>query len=415
LRILVVLPLYGGSLPIGRYCVSALKEMGHVVRVFDGSLFQTAFTGMRKLELAQDRVAQLENAFLHVVSQAVWAQVEPLEPHLVLAVAQAPLGRHLLQRLKRAGIPTVMWFMEDFRTFTYWKSYAPMYDAFAVIQREPFVSLLAQEGQRNVLYLPMAADPSFHRPVTLTPEQRRIYEADIGFLGSGYPNRRLAFRELAGKDFKIWGTEWEEEPRLAKVVQRGGARIDEEEAVLIYNGAKVNLNLHSSLNANAIVTGGDFVNPRTFELAAMEAFQLVDERSLLGECFTPEEVATFRDIGEMHERIGHFLKHPEERREFARRARERVLAEHTYVHRMRTLLDFMAERFGVGAEPADGGAAEAGRNAPEVGELLRTLGLGPNASFGDVVHALRGRHGALTETEMGVLFLDEWRKLYAKK
>lgn len=35
LRILVVLPLYGGSLPIGRYCASALGELGHMVDVFE--------------------------------------------------------------------------------------------------------------------------------------------------------------------------------------------------------------------------------------------------------------------------------------------------------------------------------------------------------------------------------------------
>ena len=31
LRILVVLPMYGGSLPLGRYCARALRDMGHAV------------------------------------------------------------------------------------------------------------------------------------------------------------------------------------------------------------------------------------------------------------------------------------------------------------------------------------------------------------------------------------------------
>ena len=35
LRILVVLPLYGGSLPIGRYCAQALRDLGHLVEEFD--------------------------------------------------------------------------------------------------------------------------------------------------------------------------------------------------------------------------------------------------------------------------------------------------------------------------------------------------------------------------------------------
>ena len=47
LRILVVLPLYGGSLPIGRYCARALSDMGHAVRIFDAPAFYSAFTGLR--------------------------------------------------------------------------------------------------------------------------------------------------------------------------------------------------------------------------------------------------------------------------------------------------------------------------------------------------------------------------------
>ena len=47
LRILVVLPMYGGSLPIGRYCASALSALGHSVRVFDAPLLHAGFTGLR--------------------------------------------------------------------------------------------------------------------------------------------------------------------------------------------------------------------------------------------------------------------------------------------------------------------------------------------------------------------------------
>ena len=61
----------------------------------------------------------------------------------------------------------------------------------------------------------------------------------------------------------------------------------------IYNASKININLHSSLQTTDLVSRGDFVNPRTFELAAAGAFQLVDERSLLGELFGADELATF--------------------------------------------------------------------------------------------------------------------------
>lgn len=49
LRILVILPMYGGSLPIGRYCASALRGLGHTVRLFEAPLLYPAFTGLKGL------------------------------------------------------------------------------------------------------------------------------------------------------------------------------------------------------------------------------------------------------------------------------------------------------------------------------------------------------------------------------
>lgn len=415
LRILVVLPMYGGSLPIGRYCAQALTELGHVVRVFESPLLYPAFTGLRKLGLPPASAAQVEHAYLQVVSQAIWAQAQALEPHLVLALAQAPMGRSLLQRLRRAGVRTAMWFVEDYQVFDYWQAYAPLYDVFAVIQKEPFLSRLAEIGQARALYLPLAALPSFHRPLELTEAERRAYGADIAFLGAGYPNRRQAFRRLVGRDFRIWGSDWDGEPLLAGHVQRGGARIDAEESVKIYNATRINLNLHSSLKAENLVSGGDFVNPRTFELAAMEAFQLVDRRTLLPELFADDELATFASMEELQAAIEHFLTHAEARRDYARRARARVLRDHTYAQRMSCLLDFMEER--MGAWPAGEGEALPPELTPllrdELAAMVQSLGLGPHAGFNDVVAALRARSGVLAEAETAMLFLDEWRKQYA--
>ena len=217
LRILVVLPMYGGSLPIGRYCARALQSMGHSVRLFDAPCLYPAFTGLQQLGLPPAARNQLENSFLQLVSQAIWAHVQALEPHLVLALAQAPLNRALLQRLRRGGVRSAMWFVEDYRIFDYWRLYAPLYDVFAVIQKKPFVDDLVRLGQHNVLYLHLAALPDFHRPVELTARERQEYGADMAFLGAGYPNRRLAFRHLAGKNFKIWGSEWEGESLLGAI------------------------------------------------------------------------------------------------------------------------------------------------------------------------------------------------------
>ncbi|MCL1985731.1 MAG: glycosyltransferase, partial [Betaproteobacteria bacterium] len=319
LRVLVVLPMYGGSLPIGRYCAQALRDLGHTVEIFDAPAFYGAFSAVRGLQITGERLEQLENAFLQIISQSIQAKAEQFTPDLVLALAQAPLTRHTLRHLERQGMVTAMWFVEDYRLFTYWRAFAPCYDIFAVIQKEPLLSALTASGQANGLYLPLAALPDFHAPQEPDLAAQRKYGAKLSFLGAGYPNRRAAFRQLRHLDFKIWGSDWEGDDSLAAHVQQKGARISPEEAVVIYNASQINLNLHSSIQARELVPQGDFVNPRTFELAACGAFQLVDRRELMPELFTPDELASFSTMQEFIEKIDYFLEQPAERAAFAER------------------------------------------------------------------------------------------------
>ena len=413
-RILLVLPMYGGSLPVGRYCENALKELGHLVETFEAPGFYGAFTALKGLRVGTDRLDYLENSFLQVVSQAVLAKVEAFAPDLVLAMAQAPLSRQALKRLKRDGVPTAMWFVEDHEVFPYWKAFAPLYDLFAVIQKGDFPAKLAEAGQPNSFYLPLAADPSVHHPLDLSTVERRRYGSELSFVGAGYPNRRLAFRQLAGYDLRIWGSDWDGESVLTPFLQRQGERIETDEVVKIFNASAINLNLHSSVRPGVLVGDGDFVNPRTFELAACGAFQLVDRRGLLPELFAEDELALFSDMPELLGAIDHYRAHPEERAQFAVRGRTRVLAEHTYVHRMRSLMERAASLMPARRAEQPGWHAEIPEALRgEIDALLARLGLAPTVGFDDLVWAVRSRQGELDRLETAILFLDEWRKQYA--
>ena len=417
LRVLVALPMYGGSLPIGRYCAQALRDLGHTVEVFDAPAFYSAFSAVRGLQITGERLDQLENAFLQLISQAIQAKVEQCAPDFVLALAQAPLTRQTLKRMERQNVVTAMWFVEDYKLFTYWRAFAPCYDIFAVIQKEPLLSELAAAGQPNGLYLPLAALPDFHAPQKPDPASQRKHGAKLSFLGAGYPNRRAAFRQLRHLDFKIWGSDWEGDDSLAPHVQQKGARISPEEAVRIYSASQINLNLHSSIQARELVPQGDFVNPRTFELAACGAFQLVDTRELMPELFADDELAVFSTMQELLEKIEYFLARPAERAAFAERGRQRVLREHTYHKRMETLIGFIRERKPGWPARIKGEGLPADlpqKLRAELADLLAELALPENAELEDVMLRLRQRSGALSPLEINLLFLDEWRKLYKK-
>ncbi len=333
LRILVVGPVYGGSYPVACYAKQALARLGHEVAFADLTAFQGSYHELERSGGDRDLLV----AFEELLSRFIEKRAEAFGPDLVLFLAQAPIREESLKRLGEKGIHLAYWFVEDCRRMTYWKRIAPLTDAFFAIQRDAERTLLSA-GARRVRYLPLAALEGFHEPVPLTEEERKRYGADLSFVGAGYPNRRIFFARLS-RDLKIWGNEWEgAAPALAEKIQDQGRRVSAEESVRIFNATRINLNLHSSVCHDGVDPHGDFVNPRTFEIAGCRAFQLVDRRSLLDELFAPDELALFEDLEDARDKIDHFLSHEEERLAYARRGFERVRAEHTYDLRMQEML-----------------------------------------------------------------------------
>jgi len=419
LRILVVSPLLGGSYPLTGYCARALADLGHAVTVLDLAPFAGGLRALGAFTPKKAARRVVEEAWGRFLGTGVVAAVEAAEPDLVLALAQAPLDATVLGEIRRRGALTAFWFVEDHRLFPYWKDVVAAYDYFFAIQEGDFLREAAAASPGWVGYLPCAADPAIHRPLALTAEERAEWGAPVSFVGAGYRNRRIAFRSLLELGLRIWGTEWEGAGQLEAAVQKGGARIATADAVRIFNATDVNLNLHSSTYVDGVDPRGDFVNPRTFEIAAAEAFQLVDERACLPALFAVgEEMATFRDARELPERTRWWLAHPEERAAHARAARARVLAEHTYHRRMEALLETIVARdhARLAARPRRETVADAARAEGEtpLGRLLAKLPPTLPFTLDGVAQALLRRQGDLSEPESILLFLHQFDELYVR-
>jgi spore maturation protein CgeB len=105
----------------------------------------------------------------------------------------------------------------------------------------------------------------------------------------------------------------------------------------IFSSAKVVLNIHTWY--------GRFdhgVNPRLFEAAGCGAFQLVDWKREIPELFDCRtEVRCYRDIGELAPLLREVLADATARKAAAAAAQKRAYSEHSYVHRMRRLLEIV--------------------------------------------------------------------------
>lgn len=415
-KILIVSPLYGGSLPIAQYLHRAFLSLGHRSEVLDNSIFYAGLRHLEALTSRKNHQAQLRGLLTALLAESITARALEIGADLVVGLAQAPFTADVLKELKTAQIETAFWFVEDGELFPYWRTFAPLFDHYFVIQKGEFLNQLKSAGCPHPHYLPLAADPFIHQPLQLTEEEIAEFGSDVSHVGAGYHNRRNAFLSLLDFNFKLWGNDWENPGSLAQVLQRRGERISTEDSVRIFNASKININLHSSTYLESVNPFGDFLNPRTFEIASCAAFQLVDERAYLGECFTLEqEIAAFRNLQEMREKIVYYLAHPEERREIALAARRRVLREHTY---QRRALEMLGRIAGLRADwtPRAGGLPSAeeiiSRTDPE-SELYqimkRYIGKGP-LTLEDLATDIEKGQGKLLRTEALILLLNEFRR-----
>ncbi len=108
-----------------------------------------------------------------------------------------------------------------------------------------------------------------------------------------------------------------------------------------YPLSKINFNCTSKQMKGA-------VNQRIFDVPACNAFVLTDWREQMDALFEPQsEIISYKEVGEIPELIRYYLNNSSQRIQIAKAARKRVLAEHTWAHRLQTLLHDMQQVYGI--------------------------------------------------------------------
>ncbi|MBI2061732.1 MAG: glycosyltransferase [Nitrospirae bacterium] len=418
LKIAVVSPIYGGSLSTSYYVAEAFRSLGHKVDLFDFAPYEHVLAQVDTVTSVPGHRNQLHNSLCLFLSDLFLARCAEWKPDLVFALAQSPLAPSVFTKLREMKIPSAFWFVEDFRLFPYWKTIAPACDYFFTIQKGAFFEELRSATQHRFGYLPQACAPSLHRPLDLSEEDRARYGSDVSFMGAGYYNRRQFLMGLMQYDFKVWGTGWDANSILFRHVQENARWLSPEDVVRIYNASDININLHSSTYHDGVNPNGDFVNPRTFEIAAIGAFQITDRRELLPDLFEEgKEIVCFSTLDEAREKVDHYLKHPEERRVIAAAAQARALRDHSFEKRMQQALEMILSwdypRFAhrlEGQTPVER-LLEQARGDAELTAFLRRYEDRSEIGFQDIVRDIQNKGGNLDDTEMVFLLLDQlWQE-----
>ena len=255
-------------------------------------------------------------------------------PALVLVLEGSEIPAPVVAGLRRGGgVTWANWFCDGGRAASVVRDVAAAYD-YVFVAGSAAVATLSQPGVPPIGYLPPGCDPSVHRPM----RSRDQFRANVVFAGTATPHRERMLAELVEYGLALWGPGWRR-TRLRDYCR--GEVLDQGDYVRAYAGASVAVNVPCSEDAGP--DGDTGCNRRLFELAAIGVPQVVEDRPDLHTHFREgSEILVARTTAELKSLVREALQDRVWAEEVASRARQRALAEHTYMHRMRALLGAVA-------------------------------------------------------------------------
>lgn len=113
-----------------------------------------------------------------------------------------------------------------------------------------------------------------------------------------------------------------------------------EKLAELYNKTSVNIDI------NRIVIRNGFTQ-RVFDCLACKSFMITGKKPIVPEFFETEgdkkELVTFGSVEELVELVKYYLKHETEREQIAERGYQKVMAQHTYDHRINKMFQIISK------------------------------------------------------------------------
>jgi spore maturation protein CgeB len=251
-------------------------------------------------------------------------------PAVVLVLEGTQVDAEMVASLRHgSGAVWVNWFCDARRSAEDIRPFAAAYDAVFVADGAT-VEQFDTPGNPPVHYLPAGCDPSIHRPM----RARDRFRANVVFAGTATPHRERQLAELVEFGVAVWGPGWRR-TKLRDYCR--GELLGHEDYIRAYAGASVAVNVACAEDVVGRADPG--ASRRLFELAAIGAPQVVEEHPDIHRHFREgSEILVARTPAELRIRTAEALHDRAWAEQVAAGARQRALAEHTYMHRLAALM-----------------------------------------------------------------------------
>ena len=288
----------------------------------------------RYLEIVHTDFARLKSTPL---DSRIVKSAKVFKPDLILVLLGNYTTPSLIDRLREStGAPAAVWCQDHLGTMGRQYIIGSKFD-FVFAKDQFMVDLFKRYTLIPVVhYLPEACNPNIHRSVTLDNSDFVNYGCDVTTAATLYYYRSEIMEALTDFDLKIWGPV----PRFYKGPLRKfatGKSVYMREKAACFNASKIVLN---SLFPMEI----DGLNARAFEIAGCGGFQLISHSEAVARHFVPDkEIVTFYNLDDLKDKVQYYLTHDSERQSIAQAGQLRAHSEHTYLHRLRQMLNVIED------------------------------------------------------------------------
>jgi spore maturation protein CgeB len=228
-------------------------------------------------------------------------------------------------------------YQDDYRKSNF-KDGIPWYD-FIFVFDTFYIEEIRRRGGKNVRYLPLATNPSRYKDFLVSDQDKVNYGYDVCFVGLPFPNRVEMFESLRDYNLGVFGDHWTKYFMLKgeRTPSYYRGRASGNTVNKIYLSSKIVLNIHHHHSIEGL-------NTRTFDIPACGAFEMVDYKKNVEKHFEiDKEIVTFKNIYELKSKIDFYLKNDDFRKTISESGLQRVLNEHTWVHRVMNIINTLKE------------------------------------------------------------------------
>jgi len=248
---------------------------------------------------------------------------------IMLSLSYDEFYLETFEKIKKISPKTIMinFFGDDDWRYEDWSRYYAFYFDYNLSAKKD-ISPYLKDGIKNVDFF-WGINPDVLKPIKIEKKY------DVTFIGSPVADRYEYIKYLKenGVNIKLFGPGWADYPEFNDIYL---GFLSSEDFVKVINESKINLNFTKTFYEKG--KKGQFKG-RIFEIAACNAFQLVESSPMIVGYYKDNEKVNFSEKKELLNKIRYYLENEQKRKEIAGEAYREAIEKYTWNTQFAKLFD----------------------------------------------------------------------------